>query len=732
MTVVPLKPSGEMGAPPNPPQTRRLVQEGKTWPVALIAFLFLAVAGAAGVVVVLYNQDAGLAGLAFLASITLIGAGLFYVWLQPARGGAAKRERLRFALADQLADAICVTNKAGAVVISNAAFGRAFREPEGDLLTPDAILAGNADTAARVQRLVRAAADGQTLTLSLRAGIAAQNNPLSPQFLVTVQPFSGARNHAVWRFAPIAEPVDEAPEQKVVPLRPVSAIPVQESDSDDAPSVPGGVVASVFGNAPIGIAIADAEGKIIAANAALEAFAHAGAGALAGLALSALFLDGDVKDIAAHLRSEGTGAPLDVRLKGETPRTAQLFGAPLGSGQTIVYVVDTTEQKAIELQFAQSQKMQAVGQLAGGVAHDFNNLLTVVLGFTELLLQRHKPGDPSFADLQQIKNNASRAARLVGQLLAFSRRQVLQPKVFFADELLNELTDMLRRALTEEVRLATSFTREGWPIKVDEVQFSNMVMNLALNAKDAMPKGGTVSIRTENVTLNAPVPFTGGEVPRGDYVLIEVTDTGTGIPKEIMGKIFEPFFTTKGQGKGTGLGLSMVYGFVKQSGGFIFPESEAGKGTTFRIYLPRYQGAEQSARVTEEAERVSQRDLTGAETILLVEDEDPVRSFATRALSMRGYTVLEANGGERALEIVHQNKGRISLLVTDVIMPGMDGPTLAKRVKEICPDLKVIFISGYAEDAFKRADEKTESIHFLPKPFTLKQLAAKVKDVLEG
>jgi two-component system cell cycle sensor histidine kinase/response regulator CckA len=224
----------------------------------------------------------------------------------------------------------------------------------------------------------------------------------------------------------------------------------------------------------------------------------------------------------------------------------------------------------------------------------------------------------------------------------------------------------------------------------------------------------------------------GFEVPAGDYVVIEVADTGEGISKEILGKIFEPFFTTKGQGKGTGLGLSMVYGFVKQTGGFIFPESEVGKGTTFRIYLPRYSGTEQSSTVSEDAERAPQRDLTGRGTILLVEDEDAVRSFAARALTMRGYSVLEANEGGPALEIVRAHSGPINLLITDVVMPNMDGPTLAREAKILRPDMRIIFISGYAEDAFRRADENPESVHFLPKPFSLKQLAAKVKDVVEA
>jgi two-component system cell cycle sensor histidine kinase/response regulator CckA len=270
-------------------------------------------------------------------------------------------------------------------------------------------------------------------------------------------------------------------------------------------------------------------------------------------------------------------------------------------------------------------------------------------------------------------------------------------------------------------------------VRADEGQISNAIMNLVVNARDAMPReGGKVTIRTSNLTLAAPRPIGTGVMPAGDYVLIDVEDTGIGIPRQNLGKIFEPFFTTKPVGQGTGLGLSTVYGVVKQTGGFITVDSVESKGTTFHIYLPRHVLEEAAAPAAAEPERPGPRDVTGQDTILLVEDEDAVRSFAARALSMRGYTVLEASGGEAALDIVRRHSGVIALLISDVVMPNMDGPTLVRAARRLRPEMRVIFMSGYAEDSFRKNDERAEELHFLPKPFGLKQLVAKVKEVLSG
>jgi two-component system cell cycle sensor histidine kinase/response regulator CckA len=374
--------------------------------------------------------------------------------------------------------------------------------------------------------------------------------------------------------------------------------------------------------------------------------------------------------------------------------------------------------------------MQAVGQLAGGVAHDFNNLLTVIIGNCEFLLMRHQAGDPSFKEINEVHQNALRAAALVSQLLAFSRKQTMQPKALVLGDVIGELAQMLRRLVGEGITLNVERDSDLWTVHADEAQLSNAIINLVVNARDAMPSGGTVAIRTVNQTVNKSSALGTAIMPPGDYVRIEVSDTGTGMSQEIQSKIFDPFFTTKPVGQGTGLGLATVYGIVKQTGGFITVDSEVGKGTSFNIYLPRLRMDASAAPV--EIAPAQTRDVTGQDTILLVEDEEAVRSFAARALRMRGYNVLEAGGGEEALEIVKSEAHTIHLIITDVVMPSMDGPTMVRHVKQMKPDLRVIFMSGYAEEAFRRNDQSSEDIHFLPKPFGLKQLAAKVKEVLSA
>jgi two-component system cell cycle sensor histidine kinase/response regulator CckA len=365
------------------------------------------------------------------------------------------------------------------------------------------------------------------------------------------------------------------------------------------------------------------------------------------------------------------------------------------------------------------------------VAHDFNNLLTVIIGNCEFLLMRHQAGDPSFKEINEVHQNALRAAALVSQLLAFSRKQTMQPKLLALNDVIGELAQMLRRRVGEGINLNVERETDLWNVHADEAQLGNAIINLVVNARDAMPGGGTVTIRTANESVSQASALGTAVMPAGDYVRIEVTDTGIGMSKEIQSKIFDPFFTTKPVGQGTGLGLATVYGIVKQSGGFITVDSEVGKGTRFNIYLPRRKVEAGEAAPAEAAPSIA-RDVTGQDTILLVEDEEAVRSFAARALRMRGYNVLEAGGGEEALEIVKAGQAKIDLVITDVVMPNMDGPTMVRHVKELKPNLAVIFMSGYAEEAFRRNDQNSEDIHFLPKPFGLKQLAAKVKEVLAG
>jgi two-component system cell cycle sensor histidine kinase/response regulator CckA len=365
------------------------------------------------------------------------------------------------------------------------------------------------------------------------------------------------------------------------------------------------------------------------------------------------------------------------------------------------------------------------------VAHDFNNLLTVIIGNCEFLLMRHQAGDPSFKEINEVHQNALRAAALVSQLLAFSRKQTMQPKVLALGDVIGELAQMLRRLVGEGITLKVEREPELWAVHADEAQLGNAIINLVVNARDAMPSGGTVTIRTANQTVKTASALGTAIMPAGDYVRIDVADTGTGMSKEVESKIFDPFFTTKPVGQGTGLGLATVYGIVKQSGGFITVDSQLGKGTCFNIYLPRRK-VETADTAPVEVMPATTRDVTGQDTILLVEDEEAVRSFAARALRMRGYNVLEASGGEEALEIVKRDGDKIELIITDVVMPMMDGPTMVRHVKALKPDLRVIFMSGYAEEAFRRNDQNSENIHFLPKPFGLKQLAAKVKEVLAG
>ncbi len=446
-----------------------------------------------------------------------------------------------------------------------------------------------------------------------------------------------------------------------------------------------------------------------------------------------------VLDAMGHIE-EGRrmDVPLEVSLlnKGGQEIAVQMHARRFKQSDNIVlHFIDLTEQKDLEVQFVQSQKMQAVGQLAGGVAHDFNNLLTAIIGFSDLLLLRHKPGDPSFGDIMQIKQNSNRAANLVRQLLAFSRQQTLRPKVQDMADILTEVSHLLRRLIGANIELELVHGFNLGMVKVDIGQMEQVLINLAVNARDAMSDngGGHLTIETENFNNDKPIMCGEDEMPAGEWVSISVEDTGCGISKENMSRIIEPFFTTKDVGQGTGLGLATVYGIIRQTGGFLNIESKVGEGTTFTIYLPRLSEKEINAEVEEDPKAAEEMmgDLTGTARLLLVEDEDAVRTFSTRALVNKGYEVLSAENGEAALTLMDgQENKNIDLMVTDVMMPDMDGPTLAQRMRQTSPDLRIIFISGYTEEKLK--DHMGKGIFFLPKPFTLKQLAAKVKEALES
>jgi len=507
-----------------------------------------------------------------------------------------------------------------------------------------------------------------------------------------------------------------------------------------------------FQNTPMAIATVDKTGRIARSNAR---FASAFEDLLKSddRSILSVVVGRDRPALEAAIRKAAEGqsdiAPVEAALTGSAERWANFFVLAVDEEDrdgeaAIVYALETTAQRTLENRIQQQQKMESVGQLAGGIAHDFNNVLSAIMMATDFLLNAHKPTDPSFKDIMQIKQNANRAAALVRQLLAFSRKQTLRPQVLDLGETLSDLGMLLKRLIGEKVALEIVHGRDLWPVKVDISQFEQVIVNLVVNARDAMPDGGKLTVRTTNVTADECAQYDYKGMPKADYVLVEVSDTGTGIPSEIIDKIFEPFFTTKEVGKGTGLGLSTVYGIVKQTGGFIYADSETG-WTSFRIFLPRLvPGAEEvlaqipavdapaiagAMSAADSMARAATADLTGQGTILLVEDEDGLRALNARGLTSRGYTVLEASNGLEAIEAFDKH-GHVDLVVSDVVMPEMDGPTLLKELRRRDQNVKIIFVSGYAEEAFSKNLPSQEQYAFLAKPFTLKQLVAEVKKTL--
>lgn len=394
-------------------------------------------------------------------------------------------------------------------------------------------------------------------------------------------------------------------------------------------------------------------------------------------------------------------------------------------GEVLLVAVlnDATELKSLEAQFVQSQKMQAIGQLAGGVAHDFNNLLTAISGHCDLLLLRHDQGDPEYGDLVQIHQNANRAAALVGQLLAFSRKQTLRPERLELRDILSDLTHLLNRLVGEKVALELRQTPSLPPIRADKRQLEQVIMNLVVNARDAMRKGGTILIETDQRVLDKPMTHERARVPTGAYVVVRVQDEGIGIAADKLEKVFEPFYTTKRTGEGTGLGLSTVYGIVKQTGGFIFVDSTPDKGSVFTLMFPVCDEPEQTVALAPEPVRTAPPRF-GDGVVLLVEDEAPVRAFASRALAHRGFQVIEAGTAEDALELLEDPDLKIDIFVTDVVMPGLDGPSWVRQARQTRPDVPVVFMSGYAEDVFKSQGARIEDSAFLAKPFSLVELTA--------
>ena len=520
-----------------------------------------------------------------------------------------------------------------------------------------------------------------------------------------------------------------------------------------------------FNNSPIAIASFAADGTLLQSNAPFRRlFAEPLADAKNGeqrFGVEHLAPEGQRERTALAFQQALTGAadiePVDVTLPGATDlpedaRFLRIFVSAAGDEsdgegeRAIVYAIDLTEQKALERQMSQGQKMQAVGQLAGGIAHDFNNVLTAIIGFSDLLLTTHRPSDPSFPDIMNIKNSANRAASLVRQLLAFSRRQTLRPQVLSIPDVLSDLRILLVRLVGSNVSLDINHGRDLWPVRADLGQFEQVIVNLCVNARDAIneksargqgsSENGQITVATRNVTEEELAErYVRKEMPAADYVLVEVTDTGIGMTPEVMQKVFEPFFSTKDVGKGTGLGLSTVYGIVKQSGGFVYADSQPGEGTSFRVFLPRHIAVVGAVEAPAEEEKTEKaRNLAGSATILFVEDEDSVRAFGSRALEQRGYTVHAVENGEEALEVLEEEGDAIDLIVSDVVMPEMDGPTLLLEVRKSGNEVPFIFASGYAEDAFERSLDGVDpgSFGFIPKPYELKKLATAVKEALEG
>jgi two-component system cell cycle sensor histidine kinase/response regulator CckA len=450
---------------------------------------------------------------------------------------------------------------------------------------------------------------------------------------------------------------------------------------------------------------------------------------------------GGAGDVAVRLRS----AP-------EDPVSLSLAGVRgLGEGAVILSLKDSSEETRLKREIAQATKMQAVGQLAGGVAHDFNNVLTAIIGYCDLMLMRHTPGDSDYDDIQQIRANSNRAASLTRQLLAFSRQQTLRPEVLQLPDVVAEISTLLKRLLGEKIQLEVTHDRGLGLVRADPVQLEQVLLNLAVNARDAMAgigasggipsakSGGVLRLKTKRVTAADVRSMKSEILPIGDYTALIVEDTGQGIPPAQIGKIFEPFFTTKEKGKGTGLGLSTVYGIVKQSGGFIFAESEVGKGTRFTIYLPVHvpdaaDVAEAAAAATAARLPAPRKQWSGGGRVLLVEDEDTVRAVAERALSRQGYEVTTASDGEDGLEALGRAIAageEFDLVLSDVVMPSMDGPAMAREIRNLRPDLPVLFMSGYAEEQLRREID-IPNMYFLAKPFSVTQICTAVEDVLKA
>lgn len=493
-------------------------------------------------------------------------------------------------------------------------------------------------------------------------------------------------------------------------------------------------VEALLGSLPFGMATVDRDGRFLFVNPTfltLGGFADGEVPRYPGDLVVSDDKGALAEAIRRHAGARRASTDLTVRLKGQ-PDTPVVLGlaSMRGMGDAAVLLSlrgESHQENDLKQQVAQAQKMQAVGQLAGGIAHDFNNILTGVLGSCDLMLLRHTPGDSDYDDIQQIRSNANRAANLTRQLLAFSRQQTLRPQIINLSDIVADVSHLLQRLLGERIQLDVRHGRGLGSVRADPVQLEQVIVNLAVNGRDAMPSGGRLEIETRQATP-ADLTALGEEIiPAGDYVLLAVRDTGTGIAPDVLPKIFDPFFTTKETGKGTGLGLATVYGIVKQSGGFIFARSEMGRGTEFLILLPVHQGSGEERAVRVEPPQPTRAAQWGTGKILLVEDEDVVRTIAERALVRAGYTVVTAIHGADGLTRMAGARD-IDLVISDVMMPEMDGPTMAARIRETRPDIPVLFMSGYAEEQLRQSIALA-NVGFLPKPFSVNQLLEAVEAI---
>ncbi|MBS0481137.1 MAG: response regulator [Proteobacteria bacterium] len=505
---------------------------------------------------------------------------------------------------------------------------------------------------------------------------------------------------------------------------------------DGAAAVPH--LEALLGPLPLGLAMIDRDGRLLFAN---PAFMRA-AGRERDVAPTYptdLVVQEDKGPLSDAIRRFAQGpassGDIAVRLKGmaEEPVSLSLAGVRgLGEAAVLLGLTDSTEETRLKRQVAQATKMQAVGQLAGGVAHDFNNVLTAILGTCDLMLLRHTPGDSDYDDIQQIRANSNRAASLTRQLLAFSRQQTLRPEVLQLPDVVSDVSHLLKRLIGEKIQFVVKHDRDLGPVRADPTQLEQVIVNLAVNARDAIQAkgdGGKLTIATRRVSAADVRGMRNAIMPQVDYTALSVEDTGTGIPADHLGKIFEPFFTTKETGKGTGLGLSTVYGIVKQSGGFIFADSEHGKGTKFTVYLPVHHEHPSSVqRGPVEAPVKPLPQWSGGGRVLLVEDEDMVRAVAERALTRAGYSVVTAADGEEGLEKFRADPA-FDLVVSDVVMPDMDGPAMIRAIRALDPQVPVLFMSGYAEEQLRK-EIAIDGVAFLPKPFTVQQICDLVGSVI--